>query len=346
MGKKIMKYLLSIVLAVCFAVGCVLMQGIVAEEKRDVTAEHNAMIKDQYNGYGLETGMGLSDQIVYESDSLVCYEDRIFRKFQYDENYAEKTVTMAAGMLDKCPSLESVYVMPVPHRILMEEGYEREREQYLHFLERISEMLPDKAVLINALPALEEHREEYIFFRTEDSWTARGAYYGTNELCRAIGLESIPLDRYEEYMYNGFLGSLALREEIIEIENFTLPTDKTYYYILPGTENKVEIMETNSSGEQICYKKPLITPSAGNTGAFIAPSFTRALVVGDAYNEKKKDNNILIVCDESGKMIVPYVKQYYAGVYVINVREDYDFYRDIKGIVEAYHIKEIVFDQN
>lgn len=346
MGKKVMKYLSSIVLAVCFAVGCVLVQGLSAEEKTDVTAEQNAMIKDRYNGYGLETGTGLSNRIVYESDSLVCYEDRILRKFQYDADHAERIAAMAEGMLGRCASLDRIYVLPVPHRILVEEGYENEKELYLQYLDLISEKLPDKAVLVNALPALEEHKEEYIFFRTEDSWTAKGAYYGMEELCRVTGLQSVPLDRYEESMYCGFTGSLAKQKEISETENFSFPIDRTYYYMLPGAENKVEIIQTDLSGETIRYKKPLITPSAGNTGAFIASSYTRAIVEGDACDEEKRDNDILVVCDASGKMIVPFLKQYYAGVYVVNVREDYDFYKDINRIVDTYHIKEIVFAQN
>lgn len=346
MEKREIKYLLSIVIAVLFAIGCILTQGLLTQENPDATSMQNTMKKDLYNGYGLEIGTQLSDQIVYESEELVCYKDRVFRRFQYHVENADRVAAMAEGVLFRCPSIENVYVLPVPNNIFWETGNVNEEKQYQQFLDRISGNLPSRASLINVLPVLQEHREEYIFFRTDDSWTAKGAYYGMEEMCRVTGLKAIPLDQYEEYMYNSFTGSLALQEEIRNIENLFIPGDRTYYYLLPGSDNRVEIMDTDSSGKTICYKKPLITSSVADTGSFIAPVFTRAIVEGDTDNEKTKDSYILVVCDECGKMLVPYLKDYYDGVYVINIKEDDDFFTDIKQIVDAYHITEVVFSQN
>lgn len=349
MGKKGMKYLLSIVIAILFAMGCVLMQGLLLAENTDGTAGQNTMEKDLYHEYGLETGTQLSDEIVYESDSLVCYEDRVFRKFQYHEENADRVAAMAEGILSQCPSIKKVCVLPVPNNIFWEEGYEKEEKQYRQSLDRIAGKLPNGSVLVNVLPLLQEHRGEYIFFRTDDSWTARGAYYGMEVLCRELGMESIPLNQYEEYMYNSFKGGLSSDEEIRkikEIKDFSFPADRTYYYLIPDSPNKVEIIDIESSGKKNCYKKPLITSSVGNTGAFIAPDYTRAIVEGDTDNEKTKDSYILVVCDGCGKMLVPYLKDYYDGVYVVNIKEDYDFYTDIRQIVDEYHITEVVFSQN
>lgn len=48
------------------------------------------------------------------------------------------------------------------------------------------------AINIDMLSALNEHRDEYIFYRTDHHWTSLGAYYGYGALSSAMGLGSPP----------------------------------------------------------------------------------------------------------------------------------------------------------
>ena len=47
---------------------------------------------------------------------------------------------------------------------------------------------------IDMYSALEEHKDEEIYYRTDHHWTSLGAYYGYTALMEAMGMEAVPLD--------------------------------------------------------------------------------------------------------------------------------------------------------
>ena len=53
-----------------------------------------------------------------------------------------------------------------------------------------------------------------------------------------------------------------------------------------------------------------------------------------------------MVCDSAGRLLVPYLKDYYDGVYVVNIKLDGEFYLDFNQIVEEYHISDVLYVQN
>lgn len=52
------------------------------------------------------------------------------------------------------------------------------------------------AVSVDMYSALEQHKSEDIFYRTDHHWTTLGAYYGYAALVRAMGMEPVPLSEY------------------------------------------------------------------------------------------------------------------------------------------------------
>ena len=68
--------------------------------------------------------------------------------------------------------------MPIPERAVFESGYENEKEKYSDFIEKLESFFLDPSVVLNPLSELEKHQYEYIYFRTENNWTMRGAFYG------------------------------------------------------------------------------------------------------------------------------------------------------------------------
>ena len=297
---------------------------------------------------GIEGGITevLSHIKVYESDTLVCYEDRIFKRFSYAEDNVNNVTAIVQGMLKRCPTLENIYVMPIPSRVMLEEGYSGDTEMYAAYIEQLKKHLPKNGVVINALPELMAHRDEYIFFRAEDSWTSRGAYYGVKSLFSVIGTEIKTLEQYNEYVYGTFAGGLKGHSELAHILNLNVPDDENYYYMLQGSDNMVEVIALDDDGTEVTYKKPLITPSSANLASYINGSFNRAIVEGGSKESVSGGKHLLVICDSAGKVVVPFLKDYYDGIYVVNVREDYTLYDDLNEIVAKYNISDVVYAQN
>jgi hypothetical protein len=55
---------------------------------------------------------------------------------------------------------------------------------------------------------LKEHKEEYVYYRTDHHWTTLGAYYGYTALAKALGLEPAALSSFEpETVTESFYGT-------------------------------------------------------------------------------------------------------------------------------------------
>lgn len=344
MAHKGMRYLLVILMGLGLVIGCVLLEALVGKKGQEAL-EQNDSSKVLEDGEVTKTGQELSKTILYEDEEFVCYEDRVISHFYYKEANTTRIATMVEGILEYCPDLNHVYVVPVPHRILVEEGYEEDKETYQKYMEQLFMQLPEKGILVPTLTVLENHKDEYIFFHTEDAWTARGAYYGTEALCNEMGLEPIPLEQYREYMYTSFRGGLVSKGNMDHVHDEGLE-DQTYYYLLPETSNMVEVVGEDNLGNKVTYKKPIITSSARNLGSFIQSIYTRAIVEGEPQNTKNEGKYLLVICDGAGRLMVPYLKDYYDGVYVINMREDDELYHDLNEIVKEYHISDVLFAQS
>lgn len=64
------------------------------------------------------------------------------------------------------------------------------------------------AINIDLASSLKAHRDAYIYYRTDHHWTSLGAFYGANEILRAMGLEELGLSDYSPREVSaGFLGT-------------------------------------------------------------------------------------------------------------------------------------------
>lgn len=309
------------------------------------------MEKDRYNGYGLEENQQLSDTILYETEEVVCYSDRLITRFRYEPENFDYVAAAVKGVKRECPSIEEVYVLPIPPRVTVEDGYTEDRETYSEYLAQLSEKLADTAALVDVISELEAHGEEYLFFRTEESWTARGAYYGTSVLCEALGIEPFSLADYEEYMYNSFYGKLyqsSIRryseESSIGGQLRAIPDDQLYYYLLPEGANREELFKLED-GKIEKITRPSITPSRTGPTAFIGADYLWAVVQGDGLLKDTAEESLLLVCDGKGKILAPFLANYYKNVYVVNIKGYDGLSEALAAIVEKYNIKDFVLAQ-
>jgi hypothetical protein len=60
----------------------------------------------------------------------------------------------------------------------------------------------EEITAVNAYDVLNEHKDEYIYFRSDHHWTALGAYYAYTAFMETKGEEPITLDQYETVTIN------------------------------------------------------------------------------------------------------------------------------------------------
>ncbi len=167
---------------------------------------------------------------------------------------------------------------------------------------------------VDVYSALKKHKSEYIYFRTDHHWTARGAYYAYAEFMKASDRKPTLLSEFEEYIFPDYLGSFY-NGSGKKVQLASNP-DTVYAYRSKSTENIyvydidrqyeskiIRDASTMSSGNKyltfICGDRPLSVIENPN-----APEGSVCTVVKDSY----------------GNCFVPFVAENYSKVYIVDYR--------------------------
>ena len=195
---------------------------------------------------------------------------------------------------------------------------------------------------VDVYPTLREHRDEYLYFRTDHHWTALGAYYTYAELMNAMSKTPASLDSFIEHRFEGFLGSFYSKSgKMPQLGN----TPDTVYAYEPPQFNT--IVTTLDTGEVV--KKNII--SNGNNMS--AGSKYLSFVTGDKpfgvmTNPTINDGSACIIVKESfGNCFVPFLTQNYQNVYVV----DYRYFnkidtRNLTQLVDDTGAQDVIFINN
>lgn len=196
----------------------------------------------------------------------------------------------------------------------------------------------DGIIAVNVYDVLNEHKDEYIYFRSDHHWTALGAYYAYTAFMEAKGEDPIALEEYEEIQIDNFLGSTYAKTRDKSIEE----NPDTIFAYLPFTDYKYEkyryyerieadIIDMTYADTKL--DKYLVFLSAGN-GTWSKIS-----------TENKNGKKLLVIKDSYGNSFVPFLLPHYEEIYVIDPRF-YDFNTSEKSIsdfIEAKGVNELLF---
>ena len=177
--------------------------------------------------------------------------------------------------------------------------------------------LSDSVVAVDSLPELISHNDEYLYFRTDHHWTARGAYYAYVAFCEAKGITPTSLNDYQRLQFKGFLGTLyananqptAMRNDPDYVEAF-----------VPSGINEETVYDSDGNvlGEFAVVYKGADKYDAGNKYlTFIAGDQP----LTEIHNPNIRNGSSIVVVKESyGNAFVPFLVDSYEYVYVIDYR--------------------------
>lgn len=171
---------------------------------------------------------------------------------------------------------------------------------------------------VDTLPNLIRHNDEYLYFRTDHHWTARGAYYAYLAFCKEKGIEPTPLEDYKQYKFDGFLGTFyANAKQPAAMKN---NPDYVEAFVPIGT-NREDVYDSNGNyvdWYSIVYSGADKYDAANKYLAFMGGDHP----LTEIHNPKKTDGSSIVVIKESyGNAFVPFLVDSYEYVYVIDYRQ-------------------------
>ena len=304
--------------------------------------------RDLYNDYGLKNNQSLSKTKILETQDQVIYTDRIFNINQISEDHISYAADIMKALQEK--SGKDTYIMPIPERAVFESGYENEKEKYRDFIEKLESSFSDPSVVLNPLSELEKHQSEYLYFRTENSWTTRGAFYGAQVIFEELGYDKENLDAYREYVFGTFKGNLLLESlkkyttGEIKKDIGNMEQEPFYIYINGSSLNREELTLENKEGQLQTLKRQMIQFNSSGSYAVIGSDYEHSIVEGSGKGQRK--GNLLLIADTRGKMMISYLSEIFEKVYVSNIYEDADLIQNLDEILEKYNIEYIVWAQD
>ena len=236
---------------------------------------------------------------------------------------AQSSVNRAVGMvrsfLEMYDKEVTLSLVPNSQAILgdkLPEGFPGVDE--LSYSQQIYDQLSDaddQLEVVDFSEALSEHKDEYIYYKTDHHWTTLGAYYAYVEFCNVRGFEPVPLDQFDRKDYTGYLGTFYSNTESSALAN---NPDTVEAYI---PKANVTLNVTQSDGT-VLENWPLIA-----NGDEYGQNMKYLIYCGgdqpyeEITNNDMTDGPTCIVVKESfGNCFIPFLVNHYSKVYVIDYR--------------------------
>lgn len=188
-------------------------------------------------------------------------------------------------------------------------------------------------VTIDAYSGISQHLDEYLYFRTDHHWTARGAYYAYSEFAKQAGSYDPPLDSFTSGKAEGFVGTMY---QFTKVEKLKKNPDYVEYFEIPGVVSGKRYEDASMSyGTDIKPVNPSFT-NGNEYGIFMEGDHPVAHIKGSVKSPRK----ILLVKDSYGNAFAPFLLLGYSDLYVIDPRS---FHGNIVSFVQDNGIGEVIF---
>lgn len=296
--------------------------------KTKVKASHDKVTKRR----------GVDEQL----DNIYISGDSAYSLYGFNQSACETYAQTVSDLSKRLGSQVQIYDVVVPtsseiyldKRTIKELGGHNEKQAINYIYKHLSKNIE----AVDAYRAIDDHSKEYLYFRTDHHWTARGAYYAYQALMEKMGKKPSKLSDYKRRSFKGFLGTSYAYSNQAPVLKKHPDIVHTYQ---PKATNKMKYLDREGNfqdGKIIADARPY--DEASKYMAFIAGDEP----FEEIHNPKLHDNSSCVVIKESfGNAFVPFLVNNFENVYVV----DYRYYEGtIPNLVQAKGIRDVIFLNN
>lgn len=235
------------------------------------------------------------------------------------------SATNAEYFCQVCYALKSLYPRANLVSVLVPEGsayYGREQDKTgYHDQQAYVELLRKNSAGYMIIPdihnALEQHKDEYIYFKTDHHWTQLGAYYAYVSTMEALGYDAVDINSLESGTIDYFLGSFYKNFNSDILKNN--PDHVDYYYPSVSTTVICHNDRSDLSVEKNIdiISEPDVDPKTGNKYlCFIGGDNPLTEINTNAGTGK----TALVIKSSHANCFIPWLCHNYDKIYAIDPR--------------------------
>ncbi len=260
--------------------------------------------------------------------------------------FSQKNVTAYASMINTVeamlPENVTLYDMLIPNSFgvqLPENVQAKLGSSGMNEAFAYTYSLIDPAVKrVSIFDTLREHKDEYIYFRTDHHWTQLGAYYAYRRFCEEKGITPHELSEYESVSYDGFYGTFYFSTNRAETLKQNPDTITAY---IPLCGNSMSYQDSAGTMQEAAIINDASRMNAGNR-------YNCFLLGDNAYTEIQNPNltdgsACVLVKESYGNALAPFLADHYQNLYVI----DYRYYQgNLLDFIREKGVQDVVFANN
>ena len=272
----------------------------------------------------------LPDQLVPDSEpsdagGFMIAGGRGYDYYHFNEETTNNYILAVSDAAKSLPDSVSFFSMVVPTGmdVMLKESYliennvdsSDQRKAIDDYIYPSISAINSSVKAVPTFTPLREHCDEYIYFRSDRTWTQLGAYYAYRSFCSVKGLEPAALDSFTKLEYEGFSGGFYRESGSDALY------DDTMEAYLPGGNTSMDF--TDSEGAE--YEDwAVIADGDGYDTSLLYLIFA----AGDQPYKVLNNNDItdgsacVVVQDSFGNYFIPFLTRHYQKVYVV----DYNSY--------------------
>lgn len=176
--------------------------------------------------------------------------------------------------------------------------------------------MQDNIIKVDAYDQLSRHTDEYLYFRTDHHWTARGAYRAYEAFCASAGFTCKPLSDHETGKLEGFVGSMYRYTQSEVLKNN--PDTVEVFYPTVEAGGQFFSSPAMDDGKNLRIISTNINDPASKYMAFIQGDKPLIKMTTNVGNGQK----ILLIKESYGNAFAPFLLENYSEVYVLDPRQE------------------------
>ena len=204
------------------------------------------------------------------------------------------------------------------------------------YLQSYKDKLPSSIKFVDNYKTMYDHRNEYIYYKTDHHWTSLGAFYSYQQLAKSMGLDKTPDNYYNQQLVsNDFFGALSSKSgyDVKEGDrvNVYLPVNEESQNIVVNYVEEQEKTATLYSSKALEQKD--------NYEVFLKGNHPLVKIQTDAKNNK----TLLIFKDSYANSFIPFLVKDFSKIIIVDPRY---YYEDIDKLMHEESVNEVLYLYN
>lgn len=262
-----------------------------------------------------------SKEIITENSdgtTFVIDNGRAMQYFNFNDNFLNAYSTMLNRIGKELPQV-NIYSLLVPtsSEFYLSEKFKTESHSQKNAIEKVYENTNSAIIKVDAYKKIKEaskNKDNYIYFRTDHHWTAKGAYEAYSAFCEATGIKPIPLSEMPiAYVDGDFYGSFT---RLTTNEEITKHPDYVEYYLQPQPQDVTAFTNADMKTQ---YDTNLFVDPGNEQNKYMV------FLGGDnpltkITTQSNSEKTLLVIKDSFGNALTPFLVNHYKYIYVLDPR--------------------------